>query len=177
LDGGALISDRNDGGTALHWGATVGHDDLVRVALERGAVIDDKDASGDTPLHIAVSNGHEAIVRRLLDAGADVTLGGRNGHTAMYKAIGLGASMSNVLLLLQHGADPKTTVVQRYNKTLLSWAKTKGREVIRLLEPDQDWFDIHGRDGQVLLTWAVEKGYEDIIHQLSEMGLKKDLQS
>jgi ankyrin repeat protein len=176
LDNGALISDRNDSGTALHYGAEFGHEDVVRVALERGAVIDEKEDSGSTPLHLAVHSGNKAVVRRLLVAGADTTLKNKFGKTAMREAMGSWRKKRDVLLLLlQLGANWNTTV-HPDNQTLISPATTQGREVMSLLESDREWFDIHGRDGQVLLAWAVRKGYEDIVHRLLEMGVKKDVQ-
>jgi hypothetical protein len=43
-----------------------------------------------------------------------------------------------------------------------------------LLELDQECFDIHCKDGQVLLTWAIEKERKDVVSRLLEM---RDVQS
>jgi hypothetical protein len=45
-----------------------------------------------------------------------------------------------------------------------------------LLEPDQELFDINGRDVQDLSTWAIEEEHEDIVHRLLDMGVKMDVQ-
>jgi ankyrin repeat protein len=44
-----------------------GHEAVIRLLLERGALIDVTDKHGRTPLSLAAGNGHEAIVRLLLE--------------------------------------------------------------------------------------------------------------
>ena len=60
------------GWTPLHAAAFHGHDELVALALARGAAVDAPNALGQTALHLACKQGHERVVERLVAAGADV---------------------------------------------------------------------------------------------------------
>lgn len=74
------------GQTALHWAATVGHEAVISLLLEKGSTIDAKTASRDTALHLAAIGGHEAAVRLLVEKGADVDAKDTNGRTALERA-------------------------------------------------------------------------------------------
>ena len=71
----ALLATGADksGWTPLHAAAFHGHDDLVALALARGAAVDAPNALGQTALHLACKQGHERVVERLVAAGADVS--------------------------------------------------------------------------------------------------------
>jgi ankyrin repeat protein len=56
--------------TLLHSAAGLGHDEIVRMLLDRGALADTQDDGGFTALHIAAWNGCLTTVRLLLEAGA-----------------------------------------------------------------------------------------------------------
>ncbi|KAH8745767.1 ankyrin repeat-containing domain protein [Hyaloscypha finlandica] len=178
LDGGADISYENSFGTALSWAASCGFVGVVRVLLERGASIDDTPGvRGQTALMRAVYEGRELVVRLLLTVGADVTIKDNNGYTAMYLALECNSDASIVLLLLQYGGDPKTEVLGDKEESLLSWAIARGQEAtLSLLGLDQQCFDLEGRDGQILFTWAVEEEHDDVASRLLDMGVRKDVQ-
>ena len=55
------------GWTALHRAAKNGHEAVVGLLLDKGAMIDEKEMNGWTALHWAAENGHDAVVRLLLD--------------------------------------------------------------------------------------------------------------
>ena len=55
---------------ALYWAASEGHDEVVRLLLERGAEVDALRDSGWTPLTAAIYRGHEAVALILIEAGA-----------------------------------------------------------------------------------------------------------
>ncbi len=60
-----------DGGTALHAAATFGCVDAIKLLLEHGADIDQRNNDGSTPLFIAAFYCQEEAVKTLLKAGAD----------------------------------------------------------------------------------------------------------
>jgi ankyrin repeat protein len=73
------------GGTALKIAAFEGHDEVVRVLLEKGAKVDII-TQGETlykyqALHLAAKSGHVAIVQVLIDAKADVNARDEFGNT------------------------------------------------------------------------------------------------
>jgi len=72
--------------TALHLAATMGHEDMVELLIERGADVNGRDASGSTPLHHAAAGGNKAVVELLLAKGADVNARDNKNRTPLYLA-------------------------------------------------------------------------------------------
>ena len=60
------------GWTCLHIAAFIGHLDICRLLIDKGAQLEAKDNFGRIPLHWAAGQGHVEIVRLLCDRGADV---------------------------------------------------------------------------------------------------------
>ena len=122
------------GRTLLSFAAGEGHDDIVRLLLEKGAEIEVKDWNYHyTPLSGAAMNGHEAVVKLLLEKGAEIEVKDRvysftpllwaaeNGHEAVVK------------LLLEKGAETEVKD-GKYSNTPLSWAAENGHKaVVKLL--------------------------------------------
>jgi ankyrin repeat protein len=64
------INAQNEyGATALHYAATVGDVDLVRLLLKRGANVRARDTAGHTPAMRATENGHPELLTLLKSAG------------------------------------------------------------------------------------------------------------
>lgn len=59
------------GWTALHYAATAGHDDAVRLLLENYAYIDAESPEKNTPMMMAMKYNRGTTVKLLLDEGAD----------------------------------------------------------------------------------------------------------
>ena len=60
--------------------------DIVRLLLERGALIDKAKDNGDTPLIIASEEGHVDTVRLLLEKGASIEEVDNDGDTPLTTA-------------------------------------------------------------------------------------------
>ena len=126
------LSEDDYGWTALHFAASKGHKDVVKVLLDEGAMPNRADNKGRTPLTKAVSNGNEYVVKLLLDGGADPNIGiqsrmpplhlaAREGHTDIAK------------MLLDSGAD--ITKVDEYGSTPIEKAEISERDdVVKLLQ-------------------------------------------
>ncbi|MEO7106432.1 MAG: ankyrin repeat domain-containing protein [Rhodoferax sp.] len=71
------------GWTPLHYAATGGHLDILRLLLDNNAYIDAASPNGSTPLMMAARYGTIDSVQLLLDAGADPTLKNIQGLDAM----------------------------------------------------------------------------------------------
>ena len=71
------------GWTPLHYAATNGHDDVVKVLLDHSAYIDAGSPNGTTPLMMAARGGHLSTVKLLLDEGADLRVKNQLGLTAV----------------------------------------------------------------------------------------------
>ncbi|OQR86170.1 hypothetical protein THRCLA_10567 [Thraustotheca clavata] len=66
-----INSQSKKGTTPLHLAAQQGHDEVVEMLLECGALTDTKDIGGSTPLHRAAKNGHAKVAILLLKHGAN----------------------------------------------------------------------------------------------------------
>ncbi len=67
----------------LHWAASQGYVEMMKVLVDKGYDINLQDASGFTPLHYAVAAGSFDGVEYLVDRGADVYLVNNQNITPM----------------------------------------------------------------------------------------------
>ena len=72
--------------TALQRAAGLGHSACVRLLLEHGAKVDERDVSGNTALVFAAVGGHVETVKLLLAAGADPNRRDEQGKTVLQHA-------------------------------------------------------------------------------------------
>ncbi|KMZ11926.1 Ankyrin repeat [Candidatus Burkholderia humilis] len=70
------------GWTPLHYAATNGHDDIVKILLDHSAYIDAGSPNGTTPLMMAARGGHLSMCKLLLDEGANLRIKNQIGMTA-----------------------------------------------------------------------------------------------
>jgi ankyrin repeat protein len=56
------------------WAARNGHEEVVKLLLEKGADAESKSSYDWTPLSWAAENGHEAVVKLLFEKGAQKLL-------------------------------------------------------------------------------------------------------
>jgi len=110
LDQGEPVDKLNMGGfTPLMYG--IGHLDMTKVLLERGANPSFRTSQGVTPLHLAAEYGYADSVRALLEAGADpepgsVKLGLGSDGTPLTIAQQKGST--RIVALLRDAIDKKT---------------------------------------------------------------------
>ncbi|TCK43501.1 hypothetical protein B0G84_1838 [Paraburkholderia sp. BL8N3] len=71
------------GWTPLHYAATNGHDEIVKILIDHSAYIDAGSPNGTTPLMMAARGGHLSTVKLLLDSGADLRVKNQIGMTAV----------------------------------------------------------------------------------------------
>ena len=81
IDKGADVN--KTGWTPLHYAATRGHLDVMRLLLENHAYIDAASPNATTPLMMAAQYGTTAAVKLLLEEGADAMLKNQRGLTAL----------------------------------------------------------------------------------------------
>lgn len=98
------LSAMDNGMTALHHAAFMGHDNIIDFLLEHGQDFNSSDKYGRTPLALALVKGHEDTARLLLKKGATPvsTVPGAVTplHIAAYHGLG-----EIALLLIHAGAD------------------------------------------------------------------------
>jgi ankyrin repeat protein len=71
----------------LLYAARDGRMDVVRMLLDAGAQINERDANDITPLLIAITNNHPDVARLLIDRGADIKAVDWYGRTALWAAV------------------------------------------------------------------------------------------
>lgn len=117
--------------TPLMRAAGLGHLDVVRLLLARGANVNARDSDGNTPLSGAAYYMHADVVDILLEKGADINTADEHRQTILMNAAGNGAN-DTVRYLLGRGADPN---LQDQNGTtaLMFAAGFKHPEIMQLL--------------------------------------------
>lgn len=75
------------GWTALHYAASAGDLPIMKILLDRDAVVDARAPANITPLMFAAREGQEEAVKLLLASGADASLKSSHGWTASQFAL------------------------------------------------------------------------------------------
>ncbi len=101
---GSAMSSTLVGAQPLHFAATNGDVELVKLLLDRGAAINAATQDGWTALHFACLRGDEGLVQLLLDRGAVVSMTTKSGLSALSIATSEG-DPEIVELLLDRGAS------------------------------------------------------------------------
>ena len=94
-----------EGRSALHQASANGNLKLVKLLLDKKALVNIKNSSGETPLHLAARGGHLEVVRYLISRGAKVS-----EKTFFTKATPLMAAAETgqadvIRFLMLHGAN------------------------------------------------------------------------
>lgn len=74
---------QHPGWTPLHYAAMGGHNDIVKLLLDRGAQLDARSPNNTTPVMMAAWGGKIYTVKLLLDVGADAMLKNDHGMNAI----------------------------------------------------------------------------------------------
>jgi len=163
----------SDERTALAWAARRGHEEVVRMLLERGGVNLHHVSTNNerTPLLLAAQGGHEGIVKMLLER-EDVNLNRADkfGDTPLGWAAEGGHEGTVKMFLEREEVNPDhedTGVLQ----TPLSRAARRGHEgVVKMLlereevNPDR----VDGWHRRTPLSWAAANGHVGIVKMLLE---------
>ncbi|HET7801137.1 MAG TPA: ankyrin repeat domain-containing protein [Humibacillus xanthopallidus] len=105
------------------------HLELLRLTLEHGAAVDDKDSWNGTGLIRAAERGHSLVVGQLLRAGIDRNHVNRIGYQAIHEAVWLGrdtAAYVDTLRVLVAGGVELTRRSRDEGLTPLQMARTRG---------------------------------------------------
>lgn len=94
------------GTPALVLAAELGHDEMIRYLLRKGARHDDFNRVGQTALARAARFGHRSTVAYLLSKGADPELAGEKYRQSPLIGAAQGGHADIIRMLLEAGADP-----------------------------------------------------------------------
>jgi ankyrin repeat protein len=148
------------GRTPLHLAAESADADIVKLLLDKGASIDEKDdESGATALHYAARIGNKDAAEVLIARGADINAKDKQGHTPLQVAVNHDYKVAE--LLINKGAD--SGIRAESDRTLLDLAQQ--RKQIESRAPDlifdgepNNWFGLETVCGDV-----DGDGYDDIL--------------
>ena len=157
--------------TPLSWAAEYGHEDVVRLLLEKDSVdINSRDIFRKIPLTLAAENGHEAIVRLLLGR-VGVDINPRDIFDRMIPLIwaAKNGNESVVQLMLRRQG---IVINAKDAEAFILAAQNGDKAVVRLLI-EKGGFDVNSRDdpwfnGKTPLIWAAENGNEAVVRLLLE---------
>lgn len=157
---GVIISKDKTGCTAMHWAASKGHLDVVKLLVEFNADAYIKDYDGRTALHAAAANGHLDTVkffveeyrgieeitdidsltalhlaarkspRSSVECGMDVGIKDNRGRSVLHLAAESG-SLDTVMFLVESGVD--VNVEDNNGDTALHLASSCSLDVVELL--------------------------------------------
>jgi ankyrin repeat protein len=150
--------------TVLMAAASKGNLEMVKLLIEKGADVEDKDKDGATVLVHATLMGNPEIVRFLIDKGADVNAQTSQGLTALMMAADQG-NLEIVKFLIEKGADvnAKKNTYYGLSAFLVSIARTlQDRDLSHLVGP-----------GRTALERAQERGHKEIVEYLKAHGAKE----
>ncbi|THV74608.1 hypothetical protein D6D28_02447 [Aureobasidium pullulans] len=95
----------------LHIAIESGHEGIVRILLEEGVDINERNSEGSTALHMTVHKRQENILQLLLDKGANVDIADDKGRKPVHLAI-VSDFQTGLRLLLRHKAATSFTTAQ-----------------------------------------------------------------
>jgi ankyrin repeat protein len=127
----SVPEDNQDSFPSLIKATYAGNVEAIKRLLEKGADINQRDASGDTSLILAARFGKLGVVKILLEKGADINATNRRGDTALNWAIG-NEHKDIVKLLLEKRAKITTQEVADWKRT----GNNRDRWLIALLEKE-----------------------------------------
>ncbi|KAI0536649.1 hypothetical protein GGR58DRAFT_380186 [Xylaria digitata] len=176
------------GQTPLCWAAENGHQEIIRLLIEKSANVELKDSSGQTPLSWAVENRHQEIVQLLIQKGADVESKDSSGRTLLlraaqnewkYDTFELNDENSRGLFQANHTLrDYQIQLMhleqQNKKRLLLSRGPIDQAGTIRLLLNKGANIKSKDSSSRTALSWAAEKGHQEIVQLLIEKGADVD---
>jgi ankyrin repeat protein len=156
----------------LAWAAKEGHDNILKVLVEKNAAIEVTDERDRTPITWAAKKGHENIVRILLKRNASTTKPDIEGNTPLMWAIDRRHDQI-VRMIMEKSIQENDT-----ESAVLAAATTPGalHELESLFEKTK--FDVNGkfsRDSTVLMSASI-LGCEQQCQFLLEQGADPNLQ-
>jgi len=160
------------GMTALTWASRSGHEEIVKMLLEREDVNPNQADTeyGGTPLSWAAMRGHEEVAKMLLER-EDVNPNQADteyGRTPLSWAAESGNDGVVKMLLEREDVNPDQADA-KYNRTPLLRAAQKGHEgVVKMLleREDVNPNQADTKYGRTPLSWAAENGHEGVVKML-----------
>lgn len=171
--GANVNSVDQNGWTALHFAAAIGHIPVVRELLQHEAEINTLTPEGSTALHLAIQPGYHRITELFLEERAGTK------EFQLLSGVPRSPDIEMVRELLNNGAD--INAKDNYGFTPLHAAVAiawEGQEKFKeLLSRDDIDVNIPDKDGWTALHWAVHLQKADMVNELLAAGANVNLQN
>jgi tetratricopeptide (TPR) repeat protein len=160
------------GRTALIWASEQGHVEVVKLLLQKGANVDEKNFTGGTALMAALEQGQIEIIKLLIGKGADVNIKDINGATPLRKAKEMGRS--DIMELLENAgakednspySEGQSAVIEQYINLVQS---NRMKDAEKILD---EWVAVKPDDHQ---RWSVKAMLEGDAGQWAEAAKSFD---
>ena len=158
----------NLGETPLHYAATFGSVNSLRILLERGANPNARNRAGATPLIYAAYHFEKA--RLLIEKGADVNARAQNGSTPLMIAVSVHGNVATVRYLLEKGADVKAIRANGSDALQLAALKSEPEAVKLLLEKGADPHRADKSGVTALMNAFLNVGDPETVRMLLDAG-------
>ncbi|KAJ3564760.1 hypothetical protein NP233_g8076 [Leucocoprinus birnbaumii] len=164
IENGWIDVADSHGEQLIHLAASNGHDNVIRILLDKGANIEAPNKNSKTPIHLAALNGHAGVVNLLLDAGAKINARDSNGQTPIHLAAANGQD-EMVKNLACWGAD--VNAQDDRNRTPVHLAAGHGHvKAVEALASNGAEIDSPNIRGRRPIHWAATCGRIDVVRFL-----------
>lgn len=152
--------------TALHKAAEKGHEVIVQLLLEKGALVGAINWSNSTPLHLATQHGHIGTVELLLNHGASIEAMDECKNTPLHLAVRRKYNIATLNLAIQnHLADIVGLLLDNGTPSHLA-ARERHISMVELLLRKGASVEVKNLDNKTPLDLAAEEGHTDIVKLL-----------
>ena len=151
--------------TALHKASSVGHLEVIKFLIEKGALVNVKEEGGMTPL---MSTSKVEVMKCLIENGADIDVKSDQEFNLLHYAT-MSDERETVKFLLENGANVNEKSYQETNSLCI--AVMKGHlHIVKLLLENGANVNEKYFDGMTALQFAIQNGHLDMVKHLIENG-------
>jgi len=150
------------------YACVAGNISAVRLLLDRGARINDRDNDGWSALMHACENGKDDIMQELVSRGADVSIKGSDGLDAV-NLCGIRGNRRGLSFLISRGAKkPDEGMVTRYRlvRMIRLHDEAGALKIAEKISP----VDFDDKYGMTPLMWAIMERQHDVVQLLLRRG-------
>ena len=163
-----IIAKDGLGNNMLHYASQWKLNDAIPVIIQKGASVEEANATGETPLFMAVKNDSPSTIKILLDNKANLNARDKQGNTLLHTAVRWNAKNS-VELLISSGIDINAHSLN--GGTALHDAVTLGMtDIENILIRRGANLEVRDIDGNTPFMEAVKGGFLPSIERLSSSG-------
>ena len=161
-----------EGNSVLHFAASNGHANIVKILLESGLNPNQRNGQGATPLIVAAEHGRSEVVEQLLAVRLKIDATDTHNGTALHYAIRFGHE-DIVLRLLDSGCNKHIRGFDGYSPVSLALNNNRGRTVEKLADLKSRW-NTDRESVDRLLVSKCAQGQNRIVRYLVSKGGRAD---